>query len=194
MKHNQYRKRSDVSRKGPQRLAHSMCEGRRRDHGLVDCSCPRVEIIRFEIFNLNVIYNLHEVRNFSLRSMRQTVFARLTRNVFACALRGCLGSCIWQRDKGFSHVARNQSKYSCALGRNSSELFWWSSQRGPQPFIHRVTAPRSPLPFLLFENSKAIADFDTKAVSKIDQKWRILTRRRSVNSIKSGGFWHESGQ
>jgi hypothetical protein len=31
---------------------------------------------------------------------------------------------------------------------------------------------------LLFENSKAIADFDTKAVSKIDQKWWILTRRR----------------
>ena len=36
--------------------------------------------------------------------------------------------------------------------------------------------------FLLFEHSKAIADFDTKVVSKIDQKWRILTRRRSVKS------------
>ena len=43
--------------------------------------------------------------------------------------------------------------------------------------------------FLLFENSKAIADFDTKAVSKIDQKWRILTRRRSVKSIS----WNASG-
>ena len=44
--------------------------------------------------------------------------------------------------------------------------------------------------FLLFENSKAIADFDTKAVSKIDQKWRILTRRRSVKSIS----WNDSPQ
>ena len=43
--------------------------------------------------------------------------------------------------------------------------------------------------FLLFENSKAMADFDTKAVSKIDQKWRILTRRRSVKSIS----WNASG-
>ena len=41
--------------------------------------------------------------------------------------------------------------------------------------------PSGPL-FLLFENSKAIADFDTKAVSKIDQTWRILARRRSVKS------------
>ena len=40
--------------------------------------------------------------------------------------------------------------------------------------------PRS---FLLFENSKARGDFDTKAVSKIDHKRRILTRRRSVKSI-----------
>ena len=44
--------------------------------------------------------------------------------------------------------------------------------------------------FLLFENSKAIADFDTKAVSKIDQTWRILARRRSVKSIS----WNDSPQ
>ena len=43
--------------------------------------------------------------------------------------------------------------------------------------------------FLFFGNSKAVADFDTKAVSKIDQKWRILTRRRSVKSIS----WNASG-
>ena len=48
--------------------------------------------------------------------------------------------------------------------------------------------PRRPL-FLLFENSKAIADFDTKAVSKIDQKWRILTRMRSVKSNKIWLGW-----
>ena len=47
--------------------------------------------------------------------------------------------------------------------------------------------PSCASPFLLFENSKAVADFDTKAVSKIDQKWRILTRRRSVKSIS----WNE---
>ena len=40
--------------------------------------------------------------------------------------------------------------------------------------------------FLLFENSKAVADFDTNAVSKIDQNRWILTRTRSVKStIKS---------
>jgi hypothetical protein len=43
------------------------------------------------------------------------------------------------------------------------------------------TAPVSPQ-ILLFGNSKAVADFDTKAVSKIDQTWRIFTRRRSVKS------------
>ena len=43
--------------------------------------------------------------------------------------------------------------------------------------------PPGHLDFLRFENSKAIADFDTKAVSKIDQTWRIVTRRRSVKSI-----------
>ena len=37
--------------------------------------------------------------------------------------------------------------------------------------------------FLLFENSKAIADFDTKAGSKIDKKRRILTRKCSVKSV-----------
>ena len=34
--------------------------------------------------------------------------------------------------------------------------------------------------FLLFENSNAVADFDTNAVSKSDQKWRILTRRKNA--------------
>ena len=33
---------------------------------------------------------------------------------------------------------------------------------------------------MLFENSNAVADFDTKAVSKSDQKWRILTRRKNA--------------
>merc|ERR1719163_131012 len=37
--------------------------------------------------------------------------------------------------------------------------------------------------FLLFENSKAVADFDTKAVSKIDQNWWILTRRREAAAL-----------
>ena len=45
--------------------------------------------------------------------------------------------------------------------------------------------PSTSGPFLLFENSKAVADFDTKAVSKIDQNWWILTRMRSVKSISS---------
>ena len=59
----------------------------------------------------------------------------------------------------------------------------------------RRGCPARALLFLLFENSKAIADFDTKTVSKIDQKWRILTRRRSVKSISSntrcgGGLLH----
>jgi hypothetical protein len=44
---------------------------------------------------------------------------------------------------------------------------------------------------LLFENSKAIADFDTKAVNKIDQTWRILARRRSVKSISGAIAGHE---
>ena len=39
--------------------------------------------------------------------------------------------------------------------------------------------------FLLFENSKAIGDFDTKAVSKIDQKWRISARRRCVSTTSA---------
>ena len=45
------------------------------------------------------------------------------------------------------------------------------------------SSPGRPL-FLLFENSMAVADFDTKAVSKIDQKWRILIRVRSVKLIE----------
>ena len=55
--------------------------------------------------------------------------------------------------------------------------------------LRAARPPRTPL-FLLFENSKAIADFDTKAVSKIDQTWRILARRRSVKSIS----WNDGGK
>ena len=50
------------------------------------------------------------------------------------------------------------------------------------------------LAFLLFKNSKAVGDFDTKAVSKIDQTWRIFTRRRSVKSTSAAGppLWRAS--
>ena len=45
----------------------------------------------------------------------------------------------------------------------------------PNNLLQKDSALPSPFPaFLLFENSKAVADVDTKAVSKIDQKWRIL--------------------
>ena len=63
-----------------------------------------------------------------------------------------------------------------------SRALCMSSDITPSPPLGHEYRSGSPL-FLLFENSKVIADFDTKAVSKIDQKWRIVARRRSVKSI-----------
>ena len=92
---------------------------------------------------------------------------------------------LWNPKK----TSRGRPDTCSSRGRSTCRTASGAGSRGsPTPSRRRARPPR-PL-FLLFENSKAIADFDTKAVSKIDQTWRILARRRSVKSIS----WNDGGK